>query len=144
MVQPQLHILLVDDEPSIQAITKLVLKGSGFTVSLANNGSEAIQILAEQQEKGNPVDLLITDICMPDMSGLELVQQLAHLGVDLPMLVISGLLEEVSLETLRQIKRHKFLAKPFTPQELLWQINDLTAAADNQHGNALHSPWEKF
>jgi CheY-like chemotaxis protein len=78
------HILIVDDQPSIRDAMRLLLEPAGHVVSEAGNGREAMRALTPS------IDLLVTDVLMPEMDGLELIRHVKHERGDLPILVITG------------------------------------------------------
>jgi CheY-like chemotaxis protein len=104
-------ILIVDDNP-IQAVTRrLILEKAHFPVVLAGSGAEAL----EKFDSGEQFGMVITDHCMPEMSGPELVQKLREKST-LPIVVLSGLPEaELQYEGMDV----HFRLKPIQPQELI-------------------------
>ena len=78
-------ILVVDDEDSVRIMVKEILEPSGYDIIEASNGEEAYQ-----QVKDSDVDLLITDIVMPEKSGIDLIMQLHDEYPKMPILAISG------------------------------------------------------
>jgi CheY-like chemotaxis protein len=119
------HILLVDDDPAFRSYAVMLLARGGYRVSQACDGEEALQSVACFQKKGEVIDLLFTDLKMEGMSGLELILKLRRLGVEVPVLVATGYLDEVSFEELQQIKSHRFLLKPFKPGDLLLCVQQM-------------------
>ncbi|WP_207478195.1 response regulator [Arenibaculum pallidiluteum] len=83
------HVLLVEDDWAIGALFEDVLAEEGYRVTLAINGEKALEIDARL-----PADLLVTDLRMPGMTGRELAQRMRARHPDLPIVVVSGLLEE--------------------------------------------------
>jgi DNA-binding response OmpR family regulator len=79
------HLLLVDDEPAIRAISKLELERLGFQVTLASHGREAIQVLDEMH-----VDVVIVDLLMPGADGIDLTRAIKESRPDLPVIVLTG------------------------------------------------------
>jgi two-component system cell cycle sensor histidine kinase/response regulator CckA len=107
-------ILVVDDEDLLLTMGQVILSAYGYRVLLANNGKKALEILGEQN--GN-VDLVITDLVMPGMSGRELVQQIKRVSPEMPILCTSGYVGSA-----RQVSERSFLQKPFTSEELLVKV----------------------
>lgn len=109
-------ILVVEDEVPIQTIVRTVLEMHAYRVLTADDGGAALQL---SQQHDGPIDLVITDMGLPGMSGGELVRQLLVARPKLHLLYISGhLSSEVSL-ICGADGLMKFLSKPFTPKELL-------------------------
>jgi two-component system response regulator AtoC len=79
------HVLVVDDEPHMRRVLEIMLGQAGHQVFAAGNGREALEIL-----RGNPVDLVITDMRMPEMDGIELLTRLREDGVQVPVIVITA------------------------------------------------------
>src|SRR4051794_32444022 len=82
------HVLFIDDDPLLRQLGASMLRLLGFEASTAQDGREALRCLRAAPH--SPVDLLITDLSMPGMSGLELIQQVHESFPDLPVIVCSG------------------------------------------------------
>lgn len=107
-------ILVVDDEPSITNFLHLVLTETGYEVTTAKDGREGLKVF----ESIKP-DLVITDMIMPDMEGIELIQILMKKRKSLPVIVMSGnAIGTKFLETACIFGARTTLQKPFTIQEL--------------------------
>ena len=107
-------ILVVDDEEFIRTLIKEVLDRQGHTVITASSGREAFELCHERS-----FDLLITDLAMPDMDGLELIRSLRKVHKDLPILAISGAFNGRFLKVATTLGAVGTLDKPFTLVELL-------------------------
>ena len=106
-------ILLVEDEEIVRRATSRVLQTGGYSVVVAENAEEALRL----REDGNdPVDLVISDVVMPGMSGEKLAVQLNEVDPQLRVLLISGYTDDA------RVQGFPFLAKPFTPEELLRKV----------------------
>lgn len=110
-------ILIVDDNP-IQAVTRrLILEKAHLPVVLADNGLAALEKFDSAMEKFDAqFGLIITDHCMPEMSGPELVKQLRERSTTLPIIVLSGLPEAESQYEGMDVY---FRLKPMQPEELI-------------------------
>jgi two-component system cell cycle sensor histidine kinase/response regulator CckA len=106
-------VLLVEDEPMVRAVAERALTRHGYTVITADNGEEALEILA----RGDPIDLLLSDVVMPGMDGPTMVEQARKERPDLKILFMSGYAEEQLRDSINIDKAH-FLPKPFSVQEL--------------------------
>lgn len=117
-------ILVVEDDEQVRHLTVRVVRSAGFTVIEAQDGLQAIE---RAKAQGRPVDLVLTDVIMPSMSGRELVDALLEYGFAKKALFVSGYTEN-------SIAHHgvldagiEFLSKPFSPHALLDRINELLA-----------------
>jgi two-component system, chemotaxis family, chemotaxis protein CheY len=114
-------VLLVDDDPDIRSLTRTFLEHEGFRVYTSGDAHRAAQIFRSAPR----IDLLITDIYMPERSGLELAHELKQLQQSLPVLMISGgSLDEIELERL-QLEAWRFLSKPFLFTDLLSTVHEI-------------------
>jgi two-component system cell cycle sensor histidine kinase/response regulator CckA len=108
------RVLVVEDDPSVRMLVGRVLRDAGYAVLHAGGPAEAIELAA-----GAPVDLLLTDVVMPGMSGRELVAALRATRRDLPVLYMSGHTGDVVMSDGRGDAAVAFLPKPFDHSELL-------------------------
>lgn len=108
------RVLVVDDELQVRQVTTRVLERAGFRVASVANAAAAWQWLAEQA----PVDVVITDVMMPETTGLELLQQMRSSGDHTPVLLVSGFSVERVEEIIAADHTVRFLAKPWTPDVL--------------------------
>jgi CheY-like chemotaxis protein len=116
-------ILVVDDDSSLRDVLRKMLNFFGHTVVEASNGLEAEDVVAMR-----PVDLVITDIIMPDKEGITLVRDLKRRQPDLKILVISGGGRTASfglLDAAGQFGAEAMLRKPFKMNELLGAVSAL-------------------
>ena len=114
-------VLVVDDEPLIHVIAGRVLERCGFDLLNATDGLEAIEILALAQRA--PA-LVISDLRMPRMNGLEFNRWLAARYPAVPVLFVSGFMDELPPPPAGPAVQ-AYLAKPFTPEMLLAQVRAL-------------------
>jgi DNA-binding NtrC family response regulator len=107
------NILIVDDEQSYRQLLKLVFDGEGHTIRTAANGLEAIKLLQD-----GPADVLISDVKMPDMDGIEMLRSLRETHPDLGVIFMTAF---ASVETAREafkLGADDFIQKPFDVEEL--------------------------
>lgn len=107
-------ILVVDDEESIRTILSRYLSLKGYTVLTAYDGNNAIEIL-----KSHPVDLVLTDLMMPNVSGRELLQQMAELFPEIPKIVLSGYGTNEDMLIALKTGAYDFIQKPISDFEIL-------------------------
>jgi DNA-binding response OmpR family regulator len=122
-------ILLVEDEAGFRHIMAMMLSQAGFRVSEAGNGAEALRIL-----KATPAALVITDIVMPDMEGMELIRKLRQSPSVPRILAISGggaIASGDYLHAARLLGADAVLAKPFTGATLVSAVKALLQPASH-------------
>ena len=117
-------LLLADDEEGVRSLLAAVLRRAGFEVLEASNGEEA---LALSRGHEGAIDLLVTDIVMPGMDGRRLAEQLRRERPETSVLFVSGYTSDAAAGRLRG-PDSSFLAKPFTPAELLRKVQSSLAA----------------
>jgi two-component system cell cycle sensor histidine kinase/response regulator CckA len=116
-------VLLVDDDEEVRTLASRVLRDHGYVVLEAANPDEALAICAEHKE---PIDLLLTDVVMPIMSGRELAEQVRPLRPEARIMYMSGYPGDV-------IGKHgvlasgSFIQKPFTPAILSAKVHEVFA-----------------
>src|SRR3569833_3440199 len=101
------RILIADDEPNIREVISFALERAGFSVATARNGSEALQ-----QVRRGAVDLVVLDIGMPEMDGLEVCRQIRKTS-DVPILFLSARDEEIDRVLKLEIGGDDYVTKPF-------------------------------
>jgi len=119
------RILVIDDEESVRFVVKEMLEFEGYEVTTAPNGKVGLQLFRKQ-----PTDLIITDIFMPEMEGLETIRELHRDFPQLKIIAMSGGGESGMLSFLSFAKRFgalRTLRKPFSREELLETVQGLLA-----------------
>jgi DNA-binding NtrC family response regulator len=109
-------VLVVDDNPGVRQIVELVLKQKGFETMSASNGLEALMLYSSYRVD---LDLVVTDIDMPQMNGIELAVRIRDLDPGKKILMMSG---RVHSDAERKIDC-PFLPKPFRPDQLIEAVN---------------------
>jgi two-component system, cell cycle sensor histidine kinase and response regulator CckA len=117
-------VLVAEDEPMVRAMAVRALEEAGYTVLAVESGESALRVFEEQRER---IRLVLTDVAMTGVDGLELGRRLAEIRPGLPVLYMSG--QPVD-ETVRRglHHRHGFIAKPFTPVALAEAVRRLLDA----------------
>jgi CheY-like chemotaxis protein len=115
-------ILLVEDEDMVRSLVSDALRRDGYRVLDAGGPTEAQQIAAGHE---GPIDLLITDVVMPKLSGRELAEDLARQRREMKVLYMSGYTDAAVMNTGLAHKEVAFLQKPFTPAELSHKVREV-------------------
>lgn len=108
-------VLLVEDEPAVLSLAARVLRGRGYEVLQARDGSEALKI---QQEHPGAIDVLITDVVMPKLGGVDLVQKLRKARPQTRIIFMSGYTDNRTVRDMMADSAVNFLQKPFSPAAL--------------------------
>ncbi|MEK7315717.1 MAG: PAS domain S-box protein [Candidatus Eisenbacteria bacterium] len=116
------RILLVEDDPALLALSREILVEMGYDVATARTGDDA---LAQIRVQGNRLDLLVTDVVMPDMGGRELAQLARNVSPGLRLLFVSGFAGELPLPVDERAPESSFLAKPYTPITLARKVREV-------------------
>ncbi len=115
-------ILVVDDEAQIRDLTRALLGKYGYNVITANDGKEAIALYSEYIKE---IKVVLIDMMMPVMDGLETIQELRKVDPGVKIIAVSGLAEKDKLENIANAHVHAFLSKPYTGERLLKTINEV-------------------
>ena len=119
------RVLVVDDEPAARSGLEILLKQEGFDVRTAGSGADALESWAEQ-----PADLVVTDLRMPGMDGLELVARLHDLEPTLPVIVVTSDSEVATAVAAVRAGANDYLTKPIDLDALLVSIDQALAHRD--------------
>lgn len=118
-------VLLTEDDPSVRKMAARILRSLGYTVLEAANGAEALQVARKQAGR---IDLLITDVVMPRMSGRELAQRLADICPGVKTLYVSGYTENAIAHNHILDEGTHFLQKPFAKRALAQKVREALGA----------------
>lgn len=122
-VKREKNVLVVEDEEALRRLIRRVLEQAGYNVLEAQNGKEALQLYQLQRET---IELVITDIVMPELGGEELVQQLKKVAPELKVLYMSGYNDRTLLFNNEALAADlAFLEKPFTPEALTQRVRQM-------------------
>jgi two-component system cell cycle sensor histidine kinase/response regulator CckA len=122
-------VLLVEDEDTVRKLTSELLEESGYVVLEANGGEQAMALF--QAHKG-PIDILITDVVMPKMSGKEVAEQLRNVHPETKVLFMSGYTDEAIVHHGIVDSHIAFIQKPFSENALTRKVRDVL---DAENGN---------
>ena len=120
-------ILLVDDDESVCRVVSRQLQGSGFVVLTAGCAEDALTML---RDPASAVSAVVSDVRMPGMSGVELVSTMIAEGIQRPVVLVSGMMDEKLPESWPETAQVRFLAKPLSGVALRRTVNDLLASRD--------------
>jgi DNA-binding response OmpR family regulator len=123
-------ILIVDDDQDFVESLRDLLASEGYTAFVAGNGQEGIE-----RVRSNGIDILILDLCLPILSGLETYLELKRTGHTIPTIVITAYSDEYAddIDRLRSLSVSGVLRKPFDPRELLEAIERLALTRREKH-----------
>jgi len=118
-------ILLVEDEEGLRGLNARGLASRGYTVLEAGNGVEALEVL---ERNGRQVDLVVSDVVMPEMDGPTLLKEMRRRNPSLKIIFVSGYAEDAFEKNLPEGGQFAFLAKPFTLKQLVAAVKETIAA----------------
>ena len=127
-------VLVAEDEWAVRGIAVRVLKGLGYTVLEASNGTEALQVALAPGQK---IDLLLSDVIMPEMNGKALAERFAVLWPGLKVLFVSGYTDETIARQGILDEGRAFLPKPFSPEALARKVREVLDRPDSKAANAI-------
>ncbi|MCC6489410.1 MAG: response regulator [Candidatus Hydrogenedentes bacterium] len=117
-------ILVVEDETAVRAVVQRILTRHGYKVLTAENGDHAFQSVAQHD---GAIDLLLTDMVMPGMTGRELAERVREAHPDIRVLFMSGHIENQDAQFIARQDSRSFLQKPFTAATLIRKVQDVLA-----------------
>jgi CheY-like chemotaxis protein len=112
-------LLIVDDNPDSIAIMRSILENRGYHVCVATSGNEALQIIGKE-----PLDLVLLDVMMPEMNGIEVLQQIKDNSQTgrLPVILVTAKTHDEDVMVGYQYGADYYVTKPFTAKQLLYGI----------------------
>jgi len=114
----------VEDEPAVRAVATRALRQAGYTVLQPLSAVEALELSEHHQ---GHIDVLVTDVVMPRMSGRALADQMVSRLPDLKVLYVSGYADDATLQDRVREPGGYFLEKPFTPEAILRKLRQVLA-----------------
>lgn len=112
------RVLVVDDEPSIRTLLTAYLRGEGFEVAEAATGAQALRQAADRD---TPVDLVLLDIGLPDIDGLEVLRRVRATS-DVSVVLVTARAEEVDMIVGLGVGADDYVTKPFSPREVVARV----------------------
>lgn len=122
------RILLVEDEDAVRLFSARALRSKGYEVIEACNGSEALEYITSMEEK---VDLIITDVVMPQMDGPTFINKISELQNDMKVIFISGYTEDTFRDRIQDDSNIQFLSKPFSLSDLATRVKEVLQQSDS-------------
>lgn len=119
------NILLVEDETPVRIFSHNALTNKGFTVTDADCAETAMNIM---KNKGKEIDLIITDVVMPGMSGPDMIKHITVQYPDIKVIFISGYGEDAFIETYGSERTFNFLSKPYSLKQLVMKVKEVLEA----------------
>ncbi|TVR63414.1 MAG: response regulator [Gemmatimonadales bacterium] len=119
---PSETVLLVEDDDAVRAVTSRALLRFGYTVLAAEGGPQALDLL---EEHGDGIDLLLTDIMMPGMNGVEVARRVVEAKPGIRVFFMSGYADQDLVRQGLLSPGTHFIQKPFTPFELVERVREV-------------------
>lgn len=127
------HILVVDDDRNTRLFMRAFLESEHYTVSLADNGAEALQVMEREH-----IDLVVLDVMMPRMDGYEFTRELRSVNSELPILMVSAKHLPEDRKLGYRLGTNDFMTKPVDEEELLLRIQNLLRMSKIVSEHQLH------
>ena len=121
-------LLVVENEAAIRALVRMALERQGYTVLSAESGSEALGLAAAHQGR---IDLLISDVVMPDLRGPDVARRLVAERPGLATLFMSGYMDDALGEDTSSLPLVDFIQKPFLPSALVAKVREMLDRTHN-------------
>ena len=115
-------VLVVDDDEAVVEIAKMVLTEHGFEVLIAANGANGLSLF---QQCYPEVKIVVTDMMMPEMDGIEMIKRIQEIDPKVPIIATSGFVDNKAVMSFIDEQRLPFLQKPYKLEDLLGKIHDL-------------------
>ena len=134
-----INILVVEDDVRVADFLDRGLRAEGYRVQVARNGSEGLrmaQVLAKQSIEQNETSIVLMDVMLPGMNGLDVCQQLRATGVALPIMMLTAMGTLEDRVTGLKLGADDYLAKPFAFEELLARVEALARRSQDFRPNA--------
>lgn len=120
------RILLVDDRPDVREVTVAMLRHAAYAVTVADGGVEALDLL---EDDPGAFDLVVLDLTMPGLGGLEVLDHIRQWRTDLPVLISSGLADEDTRSSIARAPHCRYLSRPFQLEELIDAASEMLGRA---------------
>jgi DNA-binding response OmpR family regulator len=118
------RVLVVDDDPTVSDVVRRYLERAGFAVALAGDGSAALAAFTRE-----PADLVVLDLMLPGIDGLEVCRRLRERVPDVPVVMLTALGEEADRVVGLEMGADDYVTKPFSPRELVLRVQSVLRRA---------------
>ncbi len=118
------RVLVVDDDPDVRALVELKLRLEGLEVVTAETGEEALAMLSMQS-----FDLVVLDLMMPGIDGIEVCRRIRERNADLPVIMLTARAQESDVERGLTVGATDYVTKPFSPRELMLRVRGVLRRA---------------
>ncbi len=125
------HVLFVDDEEPVVRLAQQILRRLGYRVTALKHGTSSLDAFRKRPAS---FDLVISDISMPEMSGIELASAIKKIRPDMPVILTTGFPRHVDSQSAKLLGVHEVLCKPFTPEQLGKAIRCALTGDDHSEG----------
>jgi DNA-binding NtrC family response regulator len=132
IVSQPIKILVIDDEPSVGDALSIVLGDLGYMVDVVLNGRDGIELASRER-----FSVAITDLRLPDMSGLDVLRHIKSCDPDCPIIIITAHSTPEIIDESKRLGAFEMLSKPFFPSEILALINSVLNRA---HADEIDRP----
>lgn len=124
-------LLLIDDEPAIQTLVRLVMEGDGWQVLVAGEGAPGLALAREQHP-----DVILLDVALPDLSGLEVCRQLKAdpETASIPIAMLTAMAQETDRRAALALGADDYVTKPWRPAALMARVTSLLEKKGGQAG----------
>lgn len=130
------HVLVVEDERFSRMAVSIVFKKAGYRVTAVEDGRQALEAIESNLAGDDPVQVLVTDIQMPVMTGMELLDELKKRGIVIPSIALTGNEDEEIKRDLAVRGCRRFIGKPFEPQQLMAALSSALEDSSNSESHA--------
>lgn len=123
------NILIVDDEPNFRFSAELALKKRGYTISETGDGEDAFARILDAESNRTPFDLVLLDMDLPSLSGIEIMRKLHGMKITVPVIVISGHIPTDIYKELLALGCTDIFFKPISEKILIARVTELLQKA---------------
>jgi len=127
------HILIVDDEQNFRFSAELALKKQGYTVSETDDGEDAFTMILEAEKNSRQFDLILLDMDLPTISGIEIIKRLQAVKITVPTIIISGQLTSTVFKELLALGCLDIFFKPISERALTTRVKEVFQKGAQNH-----------